>query len=240
MRHSCLAAAAPSTPIRPLHRARLSAIRAARSTLDRSRRARPNSADFRGFRSGPPTGSTSRRSITCRSRLSVSASSATLRYESRPTSTSRPRLSGTGASRRTRRRRCRCSSARRGQSGTCSTRSSIDATNPFNPFGVTLRPTIRGRRRNDGNYAFIGRRLMEGWPAPVQADGQHDLRRGDARREIRLSSHDWYWDVNGRLRPATRPSRPCSATSTPRKLAQALGPDRRLHRALRAVQHLRR
>ena len=33
----------------------------------------------------------------------------------------------------------------------------VDATNPYNPFGFTLK---------QGTYAFIGRRLVEGGPRP--------------------------------------------------------------------------
>ncbi len=46
--------------------------------------------------------------------------------------------------------------ARRGQRQPATTPSSVDATNPFNPFGFTLQ---------QGTYAFIGRRLVEAGPA---------------------------------------------------------------------------
>lgn len=65
---------------------------------------------------------------------------------------------------------------------------SIDVTNPFNPFGVTL---------DSSNYAFIARRFIEIGPrrysqkvdtfyVSATLDGKFDLGGGD-----------WYWDVNG-------------------------------------------
>jgi iron complex outermembrane receptor protein len=64
----------------------------------------------------------------------------------------------------------------------------IDATNPFNPFGVNLDST---------NMAFILRRFVEGgprrfhqsvdtWYGVATFDGQFDL-----------FGNNWYWDVNG-------------------------------------------
>ena len=110
----------------------------------------------------------------------------------------------------------------------------IDATNPFNPFGVDA--------RLERNLRLHPPPLRRGRAAPLRPEGQHLLRR---RRRSTASSTfldgDWYLGRQRRYGARTRPSRRCSATSTPRNLRTGARPGRRLHRApLRAVQHLRR
>ena len=93
---------------------------------------------------------------------------------------------------------------------------SIDATNPFNPFGVTLGA---GHLR-----PFIGRRLVEGGPRRYNQEvdtyyvsGTLDGEFGSRRQSL----------VSGTSMPSgarTRPTRSCSATSMPRISRQALGP----------------
>ena len=63
----------------------------------------------------------------------------------------------------------------------------IDATNPFNPFG-TLNAT---------NYAFIGRRVVEN--GPRRYDQSVDTYYGSASVDgsFEMMGHDWFWDVNG-------------------------------------------
>ncbi|MEO6199215.1 MAG: TonB-dependent receptor [Sphingomicrobium sp.] len=63
----------------------------------------------------------------------------------------------------------------------------IDATNPFNPFGVTLGP---------GNLNFIGRRIIEG--GPRRYNQKVDTVYGTATLDGRFSflKSDWFWDVN--------------------------------------------
>jgi iron complex outermembrane receptor protein len=65
---------------------------------------------------------------------------------------------------------------------------SISATNPFNPFGVTL---------DASNYSFIGRRYVEN--GPRRYNQSVDTYYGSATLDgrFRLGSHDWFWDVNG-------------------------------------------
>jgi len=71
---------------------------------------------------------------------------------------------------------------------------SIDATNPYNPFGVTLSSGANG---TPANYSTVRRRFVEAGQrvfsqtvdtlsATLTFDGSFDL--GD---------HKWYWDVNG-------------------------------------------
>jgi iron complex outermembrane receptor protein len=66
--------------------------------------------------------------------------------------------------------------------------TTIDATNPFNPFGVTLDFT---------NLGFILRRFVEG--GPRQFSQKVDTAYGVATLDGNFSflNHDWYWDVNG-------------------------------------------
>lgn len=64
----------------------------------------------------------------------------------------------------------------------------IDATNPFNPFGATLGP---------GNLNFIGRRVIEG--GPRRYNQTVDTAYGTATLDGRVSflNSDWFWDING-------------------------------------------
>ncbi|MDO6415486.1 TonB-dependent receptor [Sphingomonas sp. BIUV-7] len=70
---------------------------------------------------------------------------------------------------------------------------SIDATNPFNPFGITLSSGANG---TPATYSFIGRRLVEAgqrtytqhvdtWSTTGTLDGSFDV-----------GAHKFYWDVN--------------------------------------------
>ena len=103
---------------------------------------------------------------------------------------------------------------------------SIDATNPFNPFGYTLQSGLNANGTSNGlaqNYSFIARRLIEAGQrtfsqkvnthsATLTLDGSFDW-----------GAHKWYWDVN-----ATYGSNKANQTFTGNvnaaKVAQALGP----------------
>ena len=90
----------------------------------------------------------------------------------------------------------------------------IDATNPFNPFGVTLGP---------GNLAFIGRRVVEN--GPRRYDQQVDTYYASATLDgsFEMMGHDWYWDVNG-IWGRNRAEQEVQGNINARNLAQALGP----------------
>jgi iron complex outermembrane receptor protein len=75
----------------------------------------------------------------------------------------------------------------------------IDASNPFNPFG-----TLRSGRNADGtsngqipNYNFIGRRVVEN--GPRRYDQQVDTYYGAATLDgtFQIADHEWHWDING-------------------------------------------
>jgi len=66
--------------------------------------------------------------------------------------------------------------------------TTVDATNPFNPFGVTLDFT---------NMSAILRRFVEG--GPRQFFQTVDTTYGTATLDghFKALDHDWYWDING-------------------------------------------
>jgi iron complex outermembrane receptor protein len=66
--------------------------------------------------------------------------------------------------------------------------TTIDATNPFNPFGFTLDST---------NMSVIFRRFVEG--GPRRFSQKVDTAYGVATLDGNFSmlNHDWYWDING-------------------------------------------
>jgi iron complex outermembrane recepter protein len=75
---------------------------------------------------------------------------------------------------------------------------SIDATNPYNPFGVTLQgddPTTP--EVNDGNLDQILRRFVEGGPRRFfqTVDTTYGVATLDGH--FTAFNQDWYWDVNG-------------------------------------------
>ena len=139
------------------------------------------------------------------------------------------RRSTTSAIRATRRRRCRCSSAPTPATAICSTPSS--STPPIR--------SIRSATLGPGTYNFIGRRVVENGPRRYDQEvdtfyvaGTLDGDVSDARLRLVLGRQPALGQERGRAdgpRQYQRGQpRPCP------------GPGRELHRALRAVQHLRR
>jgi iron complex outermembrane receptor protein len=65
--------------------------------------------------------------------------------------------------------------------------TTVDATNPFNPFGVTL---------NSTNMDFIFRRFVEGGPRRFHqtVDTAYGVATLDGKLD--LGGRDWFWDVN--------------------------------------------
>ena len=106
----------------------------------------------------------------------------------------------------------------------------IDATNPFNPFGVTLRADDPTTAVNEANFDFILRRFVEGGTRRFsqEVDTLYGVATLDGRAN--LFGNDWYWDVNaaygkneadqrmlgninsGNLRIALGPLATCNAT----------------------------
>lgn len=110
--------------------------------------------------------------------------------------------------------------------------TTVDATNPFNPFGVTLNAT---------NMDFIFRRFVEGGPRRFnqKVDTIYGVATLDGKFEA--GGNDWYWDVNAsygrneadqhmfgninssKLRQALGPVAACTAPCTPFNLFGGVG-----------------
>lgn len=97
---------------------------------------------------------------------------------------------------------------------------SIDVTNPFNPFGITLNSGANGQ---PATYSFIARRLVEAgqrtfnqsvdtWTMAATLDGQFDL-----------GGRNFYWDVNGVI-GLNDAHQLFTGNVNAAKVAQALGP----------------
>ena len=114
---------------------------------------------------------------------------------------------------------------------------SIDATNPFNPFGVNGGPgspgvTLESCVNPDGtpkgggcvaNYSFIGRRLIEA--------GQRDFHQkvttysatATLDGKFGMGGHDWYWDLNGSF-GINKARQSFTGNVRADRVAQAIGP----------------
>ncbi|WP_225205222.1 TonB-dependent receptor plug domain-containing protein [Novosphingobium huizhouense] len=90
----------------------------------------------------------------------------------------------------------------------------IDATNPYNPFGVTL---------DSSNYSFIARRLVEaGQRTYTQDVDTFDVKAG-FEGKFSMFGKNWFWDVTGVY--GTNEARQLfTGNVNAAKLAQALGP----------------
>jgi iron complex outermembrane receptor protein len=91
---------------------------------------------------------------------------------------------------------------------------SIDATNPFNPFGVTLNTT---------NYAFIGRRFIENGPRRYNQSVDTYYGAATLDGSFRMGESTWYWDING-LYGENSARQTVLGNVNAANLARALGP----------------
>jgi iron complex outermembrane receptor protein len=97
---------------------------------------------------------------------------------------------------------------------------SIDATNPYNPFGMTLNSGAAG---GDPTYGFIARRLVE---AGQRTYTQHvDTYSATATLDGKFTVGDktWYWDANAAF-GWNDAKQTFTGNINAAKLAQALGP----------------
>lgn len=108
----------------------------------------------------------------------------------------------------------------------------VDATNPYNPFGVTLDAT---------NMDFIFRRFVEGGPRRFNQEVETLYGVATLDGDFQLAGGRWYWDVNasygrnkaeqqmfgnihsGRLRQALGPLAGCTAPCVPFNLFGGAG-----------------
>jgi iron complex outermembrane receptor protein len=90
----------------------------------------------------------------------------------------------------------------------------IDASNPFNPFGVTLGP---------GNLNFIGRRVIEGGPRRYNQKVDTTYATGTLDGRVSFLNSDWFWDVNA-IVGRNKAKQTVFGNINAANLQQALGP----------------
>ena len=90
----------------------------------------------------------------------------------------------------------------------------VDATNPFNPFGFTLQP---------GTYAFIGRRLVENGTRHYEQTVNTWNVSGMFEGEFGVGERTWHWDVDG-VWSRNRAEQSFTGNVNAQRVQQALGP----------------
>lgn len=90
----------------------------------------------------------------------------------------------------------------------------IDATNPYNPFGINI--------FEDG-YGFIGRRPLEAGPRIFNQDVNTSYFSASLNGDFNLGNRNWYWDVTGLYGKNKASQRKYGALNI-RRIATALGP----------------
>ncbi len=99
---------------------------------------------------------------------------------------------------------------------------SVDATNPYNPFGVTLSSGADG---TPANYSTIRRRFVEGGPRRFSQRVDTFSVTGTLDGSFEVGAHRWYWDVNG-VYGLNDAHQVFTGNLNAARLAQALGPVR--------------
>jgi iron complex outermembrane receptor protein len=105
-------------------------------------------------------------------------------------------------------------------------RITIDATNPFNPFGrlASGRTLVTNLPNGEAaNYAFIGRRVVEGGPRRYDQKVDTWYVSATFGGSFEVGARDWYWDVNA-LYGRNKAEQTMLGNINAANLAQALGP----------------
>jgi iron complex outermembrane receptor protein len=105
-------------------------------------------------------------------------------------------------------------------------RITIDASNPFNPFGrLASGRTLLTNLPNgeNANYAFIGRRVVEGGPRRYDQQVDTWYVSGTLDGSFKFGARDWYWDVNA-LYGRNKAKQTVLGNVNAANVAQALGP----------------
>ncbi|MET0905758.1 MAG: TonB-dependent receptor, partial [Tardiphaga sp.] len=97
---------------------------------------------------------------------------------------------------------------------------SIDATNPFNPFGVTLNSGTNGQ---PATYSFIARRVTENGQRTYNQSVDTWSVTGTLDGRFQIGGRDWYWDANAVL-GWNDAHQLFTGNINAARLAQALGP----------------
>lgn len=90
----------------------------------------------------------------------------------------------------------------------------VDVSNPFNPFGFTLRP---------GTYAFIGRRLIENGTRHYEQEVDTWNVTATLSGDFKVGERDWNWDVNA-LYSRNHAQQTFTGNVNAQRVQQALGP----------------
>jgi len=91
---------------------------------------------------------------------------------------------------------------------------SVDATNPYNPFGFTL---------TNGTYAFIGRRMIENGPRHYEQEVDTWNLTGILSGEFDVGERTWNWDVNA-VYSRNHAQQTFTGNVNAQRVQQALGP----------------
>jgi iron complex outermembrane receptor protein len=102
-------------------------------------------------------------------------------------------------------------------------RITIDASNPFNPFGELRQDDPATLLVNEANYAFIGRRVVENGPRRYDQSVDTYYLAATLDGGFQLLGHDWNWDVNGVWGRNTA-KQEVHGNINAQNLARALGP----------------
>lgn len=97
---------------------------------------------------------------------------------------------------------------------------SIDATNPYNPFGVTLSSGADG---SAANYSTVRRRFVEGGQRIFSQKIDTMSISATLDGSFEIGGHKWYWDVNG-VYGTNDAHQVFTGNLNAAKLARALGP----------------
>ena len=73
---------------------------------------------------------------------------------------------------------------------------SVDVTNPYNPFGITLNSGANGQ---PATYSFIARRLVENGQRTYTQKVDTMSLTGTLDGKFQLFGHNWYWDANAEV-----------------------------------------
>ncbi|MCC2977084.1 TonB-dependent receptor [Sphingomonas sp. PL-96] len=97
---------------------------------------------------------------------------------------------------------------------------SIDATNPYNPFGVTLSAGANG---TPANYTYIARRFLEVGPRHFSQSVDTLYLSGGFDGEFKIGNGTWYWDTTA-IYAENHAKQSMNRNVHAGRLAQALGP----------------
>jgi iron complex outermembrane receptor protein len=90
----------------------------------------------------------------------------------------------------------------------------IDATNPYNPFGFTLGP---------GTYSFVGRRMIEAGPRHFEQTVNTYNVTGTLEGDFDVAEHTWHWDANA-VWSRNHAEQTFTGNINAQRVQQALGP----------------